>query len=147
MLQNNRNSVSKTLIFVRIMRYNKVDAAIWLLSARGVKKNGQKDFVGGRRTPDSQGIEIQFGAGRLSDHIDPVRQSSGDQSGRERGRDGESQYGVSGLPAGKRGTLGDNHLPRPGTFHGKMDQPAGGLFVGSDVFSDGEMKKSRERDR
>ena len=31
--------------------------------------------------------------------------------------------------------------------HSKMDQSAGGLFVGSDVFSDGEMQKSRERDR
>ena len=44
MLQNNRNSVSKTLIFVRIMRYNKVDVAIWLLSARGVKKTWPERF-------------------------------------------------------------------------------------------------------
>ena len=29
-------------------------------------------------------------AGRLSDHIDPVRRPSGDQSGRKRGRDRES---------------------------------------------------------
>ena len=36
----------------------------------------------------------------------------------------------SGLPAGKRGTLGDDHLPRPGNFCRKMDQSAGGLFVG-----------------
>ena len=34
--------------------------------------------------------QYRDGAGRLSDHIDPVRQSSGDQSGRERGRDRES---------------------------------------------------------
>ena len=72
-------------------------------------------------------------------------QISGEQSGRERGRDGDSQYGVSGLPDGKRGALGDDHLPRPGTFHGKMDQPAGGLFVWSDVFSDGEMKKKQRK--
>ena len=74
----------------------------------------------------------------------PYDGQSGDQSGRKRGCDGESQHGVCGLPAGKRGTLGDNHLPRPGTFRGKMDQPAGGLFVGSDVFSDGEMKKAEK---
>ena len=107
----------------------------------------QSTFTPDRNANKGKPDQWQYrdGAGRLSDHIDPVRQSSGDQSGRERGRDGESQYGVSGLPDGKRGALGDDHLPRPGTFHGKMDQPAGGLFVWSDVFSDGEMKKKQRK--
>ena len=65
------------------------------------------------------------------------------------GRGGRGQEKVNtaflGCRDGKAGALGDDHLPRPGTFHGKMDQPAGGLFVWSDVFSDGEMKKKQRK--